>query len=78
MLNVASPKYVNVICMMMCAKLLIEIETLILHNGCNIKKKPIVCSVCSFKVHFIMISCCKEIYFNFQMSFDIYITRKFD
>jgi hypothetical protein len=38
MLNVASPKYVNVICMMICAKLLIEIETLILHNGCNIKK----------------------------------------
>ena len=39
MLNVASPKYVNAICMMICAKLLIEIEKLILHNGCNIKKK---------------------------------------
>jgi hypothetical protein len=33
---------------------------------------------CSFKVHFIMISCCKEIYFNFQMSYDIYITIKFN
>jgi hypothetical protein len=38
MLNVTSPKYVNVICMMICAKLLIDIETLTLHNGCNIKK----------------------------------------
>jgi hypothetical protein len=59
--------------MMICAKLLIEIETLILHNGCNIKTKP--SSVCSFKVHFIMISCCKEIYFHFQMSCDIYNTQ---
>ena len=74
MLNVTSPKYVNVICMMICAKLLIDIETLTLHNGCNIKK-TIVNSVCSFKVHFIMISCCKEIYFNFQMGFDIYNTQ---
>ena len=39
MLNVASAKYVNVMCMMICAKLLIEIETLILHNGWNIKKQ---------------------------------------
>jgi hypothetical protein len=31
--------HVNVICLMICAKLLIEIEKLILHNGCNIKKK---------------------------------------
>ena len=38
MLNVASPKYVNVICMVICAKLLIEIEKLILHNGVILKK----------------------------------------
>ena len=36
MLNVASPKYANVMCMMICAKSLIETETLELHNGCNI------------------------------------------
>ena len=37
LLNVASPqKYFNVICMMICAKWLIEAETLVLHNGCNI------------------------------------------
>jgi len=29
-------KYVNVICMMICAKWLFETETLTLHNGCNI------------------------------------------
>ena len=39
MLNVTSPKYVNVICMMICAKGLIETEILTLHTGCNIKKK---------------------------------------
>jgi hypothetical protein len=38
MLNVASPEYANVMCMMICAKSLIETETLVLHNGCNIKK----------------------------------------
>ena len=36
MLNVASPKYANVVCKMICAKSLIETETLVLHNGCNI------------------------------------------
>ena len=36
MLNVASPKYANAVCKMICAKSLIETETLVLHNGCNI------------------------------------------
>jgi hypothetical protein len=36
LLNVAPPKYINVIYMMIYAKWLIKTETLALHNGCNI------------------------------------------
>ena len=40
-----------------------------------ILKKTIVNTVCSFKVHFYYDQLLKEIYFNFQMSCDIYNTQ---